>query len=77
MATPMMTPNFGAMTPEQIALDAKLHLILAGCLTDKAMDVFCNIEDGNGLEVYRQLARANAVRSAEQGEKRKSRARVI
>ena len=38
------------MTSDQVALDTKLHVILAGTLTDKAMDVFCNVEDGHGLE---------------------------
>ena len=49
-----------SMTAEQIALDAKLHLILSSVLKGPAMDKWVNAPDGHGLEVYRKFARAPA-----------------
>ena len=52
------------MTPQQITLDGKLHVILGAVLGDKALDVWCNTEDGHGLEVWRKLARQAVPRIA-------------
>ena len=53
-----------AMTPLQINLSGKLWTILTSCLEDRAMDVMCNVEESNGLEVYRKLARRAVIRTA-------------
>ena len=45
------------MSAEQIALDSKLYTMLSSLLEDDAMDVLCNVDEGEGLEVYRLLAR--------------------
>ena len=52
------------LTGYQIALSGKLWTILTGCLEDTAMDVLCNSGEGNGLEVYRKLARKHLLRTA-------------
>ena len=45
------------MSPDQISLDGKLYTILSSLLEDEAMDVHCNVDEGEGLEVYRLLSR--------------------
>ena len=60
----MVDPVALGMSLNQVALSGKLWTILTSVLTDKAMDTMCNIEEGNGLEVYRKLARRAIVRTA-------------
>ena len=45
------------MSAEQISLDGKLSTILSSLSEGDAMDTYCDVEEGHGLEVYRQLAR--------------------
>ena len=53
-------------TQHQRELNGSLYVILTSTLEagSKAMDTLCNVEEGNGLEVYRRLARKAVVRTA-------------
>ena len=48
---------------DEANLDAKLYSILSGLLDGEAMDVFCNVEEGHGLECWRQLSRDHEPKS--------------
>ena len=52
------------MSERQIALDSKLHVIMGSVLVDKGLDVFCNVEDGHGLEIWRRFSRRHLPRTA-------------
>ena len=56
-------PTAFGLTEEQIQPSTKLWTILFSCLKDKAMDMMCNTQENNGLEVYRKLSRRGLIRT--------------
>jgi hypothetical protein len=45
------------LSARQVELSGKLYVILSGCCNGDALDTVCNTDEGNGIEVYRKLAR--------------------
>ena len=58
LARPISYAEFG-LTEQQRRLSGSLYVIFTSVLQAKstAMDTLCNVEEGNGLEVFRRLSR--------------------
>ena len=65
LSLPVVPTTLG-FSPRQQELNGNLFVILTATLKQgsKAMDTLCNVDEGNGLEVFRRLARKAVVRTA-------------
>ena len=65
LSQPVVPASLG-FSPRQHELNGNLFVILTATLKQgsKAMDTLCNVDEGNGLEVYRRLARKAVARTA-------------